>query len=79
MECPLTIKSFEGEQKNMTTKQAFKTLLETPSKLEKLNLNPSTLRTLKKRVRDNKLISEKKMEELLLKSGSKKIPEKWTL
>ncbi len=63
----------------MTTKQAFKTLLETPSKLEKLNLNPSTLRTLKKRVRDNKLISEKKMEELLLKSGAKKIPEKWTL
>jgi len=63
----------------MTTKQAFKTLLENASKLEKLNFNPSTLRTLKKRVRDNKLISEKKMEELLLKSGAKKIPEKWTL
>lgn len=63
----------------MTTKQAFKTLLETDSKLKKLNINPSTLRTLKKRARDNKLISEKKMEELLLKSGAKKIPEKWTL
>jgi hypothetical protein len=35
------------------------------------------MRTLKKRVRDNKLISEKKMEELLFKSGAKKIPEKW--
>lgn len=63
----------------MTTKEAFKSLLEHPSKVDKLNLNPNTIRTLKKRVRDNKLISEKKMEELLLKSGAKKIPEKWTL
>ena len=63
----------------MTTKEAFKTLLENPSKVDKLNLNPSTIRALRKRVRDNKLISEKKMDELLLKSGAKKVPEKWTL
>lgn len=63
----------------MRTKEAFIKLLNKPELIEKLNINTATLRTIKKRVRDNKLISEKKMEELLFKSGAKKIPEKWTL
>ena len=61
----------------MTTKEAFKKLLSNPAKLSKLNLKPSTLRTLNKRVKDGKLLSIKKMEAMLVSAGYKKTPEKW--
>jgi hypothetical protein len=63
----------------MTTKEAFIRLLDSPELIEKLNLNANTLRTIRKRVKDKKLISVDKMEELLLKAGATKKPEAWKL
>lgn len=61
----------------MTTKDAFKKLLSDTDSLSKLDLNPNTMRTIKKRLKDGKLISIEKMESMLLKAGFKKTPEKW--
>lgn len=61
----------------MTTKQAFINLLDSPDLIKKLNMNHNTLRTIKKRIRDNNEFSIKVMEGYLIKSGAKKKPEIW--
>lgn len=61
----------------MTTKQAFIKLLDSAELIKQLNINESTLRTLKKRIRDNKLISDRSMEKYLLMAGAIKKPESW--
>lgn len=56
----------------MTTKEAFSALLNGEN-----DLNPSTVRSLKKRLRDGKLLSLDKMEQILSLHGWKKVPESW--
>ena len=61
----------------MTTKQAFDKLLSLPNWYLSLGVNPSTARSLKMNLKRN-LVSDAKMQELLLKSGAKKKPEVWS-
>ena len=62
----------------MTTKEAFIKLLDSSVINVKLDVGISTIRTWKTRLKANKM-SLDKMEEMLLKSGAKKIPEHWKL
>lgn len=61
----------------MTTKEAFVKLLDSPELLERINMNHNTARTIKKRIRDNRVFSINKMEEYLTDAGATKKPEAW--
>jgi hypothetical protein len=62
----------------METKKAFKKLLNTPELIDKLKMNPTTVRVWKMRYNQKKLSLEK-MEFILKRAGFKKIPEQWDL
>lgn len=63
----------------MTTKEAFTKLLESPDVIKGLDINPSTVRTLRQRLKEGKGISIEKMEDILIKAGAVKRPENWKL
>jgi hypothetical protein len=61
---------------NLTTQQAFEQLINAK---EIKGINPSTLKTYRKRYYDGKLLSIQKIEEILQKHGYKVVQEKlWT-
>lgn len=61
----------------MTTKKAFKKLLEDTELLKKTKASQSTVRKWRERYNKN-LITLDKMEAILKKAGGKKTPEVWT-
>lgn len=62
----------------METKTAFKKLINTPTLMDKLKVNPTTARVWKMRYKQKKLSLEK-MELILKRAGFQKIPEQWGL
>lgn len=58
------------------TREAFKRLLEVPALYKYLDVDTSTVANWKRYLRDGKLISTDKMEEMLLKYGAKIKQEK---
>ncbi|WP_262246989.1 hypothetical protein [Parapedobacter soli] len=58
------------------TKEAFNKLLEVPALYKYLDVDTSTVANWKRYMREGKLISTDKMEEMLLKFGAKVKQEK---
>lgn len=59
----------------MTTNEAFEQIIEDRSRLKKIGINQSTIRSLRKRFYEKKLTIDK-MEELLIMAGAKVKQEK---
>lgn len=61
----------------MTTKEAFAALIKKKNWWEGIGVTSSAAYNFRNRLKENKPISLEKMEEILIKAGFKKIPEKW--
>lgn len=55
--------------RKLSTQEAFARLMDTPRGWEKYGINQNTWYSLRKRMREGRLISERKMEEVLSAAG----------